>query len=103
MQIDTGAEFQQEPITVEVAPDVALVLHGQASPTIQSKELLQLADELGVMLEPMHPGAEDPLLIPFFVVAVQDPDRVETVRQRLSESDAVKGAYVKPPAEPAPW
>ena len=100
MEDDLGLEVEQQPITVQVRLDVARVLHGQASPTAESNELLGLADELGIVLVPVHPGETDPYLVPYFVVEVEDPDRVELVQQRLLQSEAVEGAYVKPPGEP---
>ncbi len=103
MDDHAGAQAQPVIITVQVSLDAARALHGLASPTIQSDELLYLADDLGVLLEPIHSGERDPDLLLYFTVAVQDPARAELVRQRLLESDAVEGAYVKPPAEAPNW
>ena len=97
---DTEFEAEQLLITVQVRLDVARALHGQASPTAESNELLGLGDELGIVLVPLHPGEKDPYLAPYFVVEVEDPDLLELVQQRLLQSEAVEGAYVKPPGEP---
>jgi hypothetical protein len=99
----SGAKAQPTIITVQVSMDTARVLHGQAQPTTQSDELMRLADALGVVLEAIHPGEDDPLLLPHFYVVVQDPARAEMVKQRLLEADAVEGAYLKPPAAAPKW
>jgi hypothetical protein len=86
-------------VTVQVSPDVARVLQQEAPPTAESGELLEIVHELGVVLEPVHPGAEDPLLAPYFTVEVPDAETAERVIARLRESGAVEAAYVKPPDE----
>jgi hypothetical protein len=83
-------------ITLQVRPDVARALQ-RGPPSAESQELLKAAADLGVSLEPIHPGAEDPLLISYFTVAVSDPASVEEVVNRLRQCRAVEAAYVKPP------
>ncbi len=79
--------------------DVARSLHGTAAATTEAHELMQLAGELGVMLTPMHPGAEDLYLIPFFTVEVADAAHAAQVIARLQTSEAVEAAYLKPADE----
>ena len=86
-------------ITVRVRPDVALTLHQRQSNTDASAQLLRTAEELGVTLEPLHPGARDPLLTPYFVVEVPDQGTAERVIAHLQRSAAVEAAYLKPPGE----
>jgi len=57
-----------------------------------------MADSLGVSLRPMHPGAEDPLLLPHFSAEVADPDEAERVAAGLRKSGAVDAAFYKPQA-----
>lgn len=85
--------------TIRVRPDVALTLHRQQPSTTASEELLQTAEQLGVVLEPMHPGAEDPHLAPYFVVEIPDPATAERVIARLKHCKAIEAAYLKPPDE----
>ena len=92
----TGVETMPIVVTVQVSPDVALALH-QQTPSDESEELLELLKNLGVTLEPMHPGARDPLLTPFFMVVVPDQATAERVIASLGESEAVEGVYIKPP------
>ena len=86
-------------VTVQVSADVARILHQRGAPTTESKELLKIAEEFGVVLEPMHPGAEDPLLTPYFMVEVPDSTTAERVIAHLRRSTAVEAVYLKPPDE----
>ena len=83
-------------VTVQVSLEDALALHRQTTPG-DAKDLLALVKRLGVDLEPIHPGARDPLLMPFFKIEVPDQAAAERVIVALSESKSVEGAYVKPP------
>lgn len=82
-----------------VSADVARPLLQRGMPTAGSRELLTIAEELGVLLEPVHPGAEDPLLALYFMVEVPDSTTAERVIARLRESSAIEAAYLKPPNE----
>ncbi len=84
-------------VTTRVREDVASALHRRQSSTTASRELSQVMDELGVALEPIHPGAEDPYLAPYFTVEVPDTATAERVIARLQNCEAVEAAYVKPP------
>lgn len=86
-------------VTVQVSADVAHTLHLRGPPTTESQELLQTTKALGIVLEPVHPGAEDPLLAPYFTVEVPDPATAERVITRLQQSKAIEAAYLKPPDE----
>jgi hypothetical protein len=90
-------------VTVQVRPDVARVLQRglpvRNGPADASQALLGAAKELGVELRPIHPGAKDPYLLPYFTVEVPDPATAERVIARLRRHEAVEGAYVKPPDE----
>jgi hypothetical protein len=84
-------------VIVRVRPDVAPALHGRQPPTQASEAILQAMTELGVVLEPMHPGVEDPSLASFFMIEVPDPASAERVIARLQQSQAIEAAYLKPP------
>lgn len=84
-------------ITLQVRPEVARALQHRGQPSTESEDLLQTAANLGVRLEPIHPGTEDPILMSYFTAAVADPDSVERVLDRLRQFRAVEAAYVKPP------
>lgn len=86
-------------VTIQVSADVARMLHQRGAPTTESKELFKIAEELGVLLEPLHPGAEDPLLTPYFMVEVPDSTTAEHVIAHLRQSMAVEAVYLKPPDE----
>jgi hypothetical protein len=51
------------------------------------------------MLEPLHPGAEEPHLASYFTVEVQDPATADQVIARLKHCHAIEAAYLKPPDE----
>lgn len=86
-------------VTIRVRPDAALALHRRQLPTNTSEELLQTAEQLGVVLEPMHPGAEEPHLAPYFTVEVPDQATGERMIARLKHCQAIEAAYLKPPDE----
>ena len=84
-------------LTTRVRSDVASVLHHRRAAAPGSEELLQAAEELGMVLEPVHPNAEDPHLAPYFTVEVPDAATAERVIAGLQNCEAVEAAYLKPP------
>jgi hypothetical protein len=84
-------------VMIKVKPEATEALHQRQGTTEASRALLQAAEELGVKLEPVHPGETDPTLAPYFVAEVEDPDEAEQVRARFDGMDATEGAYIKPP------
>jgi hypothetical protein len=86
-------------ITTRVRRDVASALHQRRAAAPGSEELLRAAEELGVVLEPVHPDAEDPHLAPYFTVEVPDHATAERAISRLQDCEAVEAAYLKPPDE----
>jgi len=67
-----------------------------AARSAETEQLLNAAAELGVELQPVHPGEVDPLLAPYYMIEVPDRDTAEKVIERLSRFDVVEAAYVKP-------
>lgn len=86
-------------IAIQVSADVARILHHRGAPTTESNELLKIAEELGVLLESMHPGTEDPFLVPYFIVEVPDSAAAQKAIARFRQSKAIEAAYLKPADE----
>lgn len=89
-------------VMVQLREDAATKLH-QAGDTktseqgeSETQQLLQATAELGVRLEPVHPGQTHPLLMPYFGVEVPDREMAEKVINRLQRFDIVEAAYLKP-------
>jgi hypothetical protein len=79
--------------------DVALSLHKLKPSTQVSRELQQISRELGIVLEPMHPGAQDPLLSPYFIVSVSDTAAADRIIASFQRYKAIEAAYLKPKDE----
>lgn len=88
-------------VSVRVQPDVAPAFQGTDAPPAEVNDLRLELEALGVGLEPMHPGIDDPELATYFTVEVPDDDEeiAAQVLVVLSESALVDAAYVKPPDE----
>src|ERR671921_1212840 len=66
-------EVKRMLITVKVSKKVTGSLQKRKPSTNQLlNELLTVEKDLGILLEPLHPGAEDPYLSPYFKVKVPD-------------------------------
>jgi hypothetical protein len=89
-------------VTIRIRPEMARALHQRhpPPPTPAAAELFEALAQLGLELAPVHPGAEDPLLVPYFTVDVPDHATAERVIARLQQCQAVEAAYVKPRDEP---
>ena len=86
-------------IIIQVSSDVANSLHKRSRPTTDSKNLVKLLAELSVILEPMHPGTNDPDLATYFIVEADDKESADKLISRLQSCRAVKAVYVKPKDE----
>lgn len=87
-------------ITIHVSEPAARALH-QTTPALEvSDEVLRVAEQLNVALEPMHASIEDPSLMRQFTVEVGDHARADEVVQAFLRCEAVEGAYVKPAEGP---
>jgi hypothetical protein len=84
-------------VMIKVKPEVSAALQTEQDVTEASSTLLQAAQELGVTLEPVHPGETDPTLAPYFAIEVADHAKAEEVRARFDSIDATEAAYLKPP------
>lgn len=91
-------------VMVQLREDAAMELQqgqaGRISGSLQgeseTQELLNAATELGVRLEPVHPGQTHPLLAPYFMVDVPNRETAEKVIEGLSRFKTVEAAYLKP-------
>jgi hypothetical protein len=93
-------EVRRTLITVKVSKKVTGPLQKRKRSTSQLlNELLTTEKDLGILLEPLHPGAEDPYLSPYFKVKVRDHATATKVINRLLNCKAVEAAYLKPSSE----
>ena len=83
-------------LTLQLKPEAALELHKNQHDTELTQALLKLATELGLQLEPMHPGVEDEELASYFQVPVENADAAKRVADQLRDLEAVDAAYLKP-------
>jgi len=83
-------------VTVQLAEDAARAVQAHRAPA----ELHELADRLGIVFQPLHPGSRDWALMTFFAVEVPDAAGAERVIAALLRSPHVAAAYVKPPDAP---
>jgi hypothetical protein len=84
-------------ITVQTREDVARDLVKDRPRLSGTRKLRAVLSELGLQLEPLHPGTSEPELATHFFITVPDAEAAEEVSRRLRESGAVEAAYVKPP------
>ena len=63
-------------------------------------ELGRLANQLGIILQPLHPQSLDQALMTYFSAEVPDADVAQRAINRLLQSPHVTAAYVKPPDAP---
>lgn len=83
-------------IVLVVKPEDAPALHGQATPTLATQNLVDAVSNGGYALEPMHPNPETPDLALYFTIAVPDQSTANRLIAALLQNPAVDGAYVKP-------
>lgn len=90
-------------VIIQLREDVASELQNQlgnkntvqqVNPDVQS--LLNLVTKIGVGLESVHPNASNPLLVPFFMIAVTDRELAEKIILSLKQFTIVEATYLKP-------
>jgi len=84
-------------ITVIVRKDVASEIARRQPASSAAKELMATIEQLGVTLESMHPGTNDPLLATYFSITVPNSTTAEQVIAQLQHNAAVDSVYLKPP------
>jgi hypothetical protein len=87
-------------VIVQLRPDVARALRGQAPASAESRAIVAVLGEHGVALEPVHVSAVEPAAASYFRLEVPDLQAAETVIAALRAVDAVEAAYPKPRASP---
>jgi len=84
-------------VTVITTPEVADILSGNGEASPASEALRETLDELGVNMEPMHPGIEVATLKVFYTISVPNIETAQLVINRLlAMPEAIEGAYVTP-------
>jgi hypothetical protein len=88
-------------VTVKMSPAVAEQwLRGELE-SAAARELAGTVKDLGLVLEPMHPGVDHPDLASYFIADTSSPAAAQAAVDRLLDTQAIDSAYVKPPDEPA--
>lgn len=96
---EDSKEVNTVQVTVVVSENIAHVLHKKAPPTAESQDLFETTNKLGIVLEPMHPGIDEPLMMVYFVAEAPDSTAADQVVEHLLQTPGVEGAYVKPADE----
>lgn len=82
-------------IVVQLEPGMARLFQQQERAAAATELALALA-QLGVALQPLHPGSSDPVLSGYFNTDVTDQGAAERVIDRLLHVKGVEAAYIKP-------
>lgn len=83
-------------ITIQLDPAAAHWLQHRGQATPDTQELNRIAEQLGVVLRPIHPETINPELGRHFTVEAADLPTAEGMIARLRQSKAVEAAYLKP-------
>jgi hypothetical protein len=82
-------------IIIQVQTKTALALQGNLPATQASQELLQVAKDFGVGLQPLH-GTDDVNLVKYFTLSVPNQAIAKQAVERFQACTAVESAYLKP-------
>lgn len=85
--------------TAQALRDAVVAQSEGGSRSLPVPSAVQLVRDLGVELQPLHPGTSDSELQRFFIVTMEDGERVNQVLESLRECHGIEAAYVKPPDE----
>ncbi len=85
---------------VQLAPEAAEVVQGGRELPPELRDAEASLQPLGLVLEPLHPGARDRSLATWFRISVEDEMTAERVVRALGESPVVESAYVEPLSAP---
>ncbi len=86
-------------VIVQFADEVAADLHGNASLTEAVIALRRTLDGLNATIRPQHPSSQDPSLMGFFIVDVENGGDRDLIAKRLRNLPMVKAVYATPEAE----
>jgi len=84
-------------VTVQATNELARALRQESPATAESREVTEIAGDVGAVLEPLHAGTRDSSLRRYFILQVPDQPTAERVLARLRQVRDVTAAYVKPP------
>jgi hypothetical protein len=87
-------------VSVQLKLPEALALQAARPATPALQQVLQILRDIGGQLRPVHPGATDPLLAPYFTVDVASRAIADDLVRRLLACEAVVAAYVEPSIAP---
>lgn len=85
-------------VTVHIRSDIARKLSIDELDTPEATEITDAANELGIVLRPVHPRVNDAALASYFAVTVPDAETGRLVIARLRKCQAIDAAYLKPTA-----
>ena len=83
-------------VVIQLNTESAHELQHHQPPGDATQELMGVAEEHNLALEPIHPQIADPELATYFYVHVTDDEDAERVRESLSRCRCVEAAYIKP-------
>ena len=83
--------------TAQALRDATVAQSGSSSHSRSVPSAVKLVRDLGVELEPLHPGTIDSELQRFFIVTMEDGEPVDQVLDSLRECHGIDAAYLKPP------
>ena len=83
-------------ISIKSTSKAAFEILGESPESKETRSVAAAARRAGTALQPMHPGTDDEELRTYFYADVDD-ERVEELLESLEKSDAIEGAYIKPP------
>jgi hypothetical protein len=84
-------------VIVHLDPEVAKEIRDGIPQSAKANELMNIADGLGVKLQPVHPGSPDPGLGSTFFIEAKDAGHAAQTVSQLQAAGAK--AYLKPSAE----
>jgi hypothetical protein len=83
-------------ISIKSTPKAAAEILGESQESKETRSVVAAVQRAGAALQPMHPGTDDDELLSYFYADVDD-ERVEELLKSMEKSDAIEGAYIKPP------
>ncbi len=87
-------------LTLQLTPQAAQALQRRDLADVDVQVLLQVAQDIGAALRPMHPGVADAALQAFYLADVPDTPQSQRGITRLRTCAAIVAAYVKPDDAP---
>lgn len=83
-------------VSIKSTSKAASEILGESPESKETRSVVAAVQRAGASLQPMHYGTDDDELRTYFYADVDD-ERVEELFESLGKSDAIEGAYIKPP------